>query len=36
LEITEINPVLDDKGNAMGEAAFDILHALTVQLDKRK
>ncbi len=27
LEITEINPVLDDKGNAMGEAAFRILNA---------
>ena len=26
LEITEINPVLDDKGNAMGEAAFRILN----------
>ena len=29
LEITEINPVLDDKGNAMGEAAFRILDAAT-------
>ena len=25
LEIAEVNPVLDDKGNAMGEAAWDIL-----------
>jgi len=25
LEIAEVNPVLDDKGNAMGEAAWEIL-----------
>jgi arginase len=25
LEITEVNPLLDDKGNAMGEAAFRLL-----------
>lgn len=28
LEFTEINPVLDDKGNAMGEAAFRILNTV--------
>ncbi|MFN3951209.1 MAG: arginase [Thermaurantimonas sp.] len=35
LEFTEINPVLDDKGNAMGEAAFRILSTIveTIKLN---
>ena len=28
-EITEVNPTLDEKKNAMGDAAFDILHKAT-------
>lgn len=35
-EITEINPVLDHKGNSMGEAAFDILAAVSRQLQKKE
>ena len=30
LEITEVNPILDTKGNAMSEAAFDILQDITI------
>lgn len=30
LEISEVNPVLDDKGNAMGEAAWQILESALV------
>ncbi|NEO39753.1 MAG: arginase [Moorea sp. SIOASIH] len=30
LEISEVNPVLDDKGNAMGEAAWQVLEAALV------
>ena len=33
LEIAEVNPVLDDKGNAMGEAAWKII-AEALQLSK--
>ena len=32
LEITEVNPILDTKGNAMSEAAFDILQDITNKL----
>lgn len=28
-EITEVNPLLDFKGNKMGETAFDVLHRVT-------
>ncbi|NEN97430.1 MAG: arginase [Moorea sp. SIO3I7] len=31
LEISEVNPVLDDKGNAMGEAAWQVLEAALVR-----
>lgn len=34
-EITEVNPVLDDKGNAMGEAAFRILKRGVKQLENK-
>ncbi|MCI4670035.1 MAG: arginase [Bacteroidia bacterium] len=29
LEVTEVNPLLDHKGNKMAETAFEILHAVT-------
>lgn len=32
LEITEVNPLLDNKGNKMAETAFDILNAVTPSL----
>jgi arginase len=35
MEMTEINPVLDDKGNAMGEAAFRILEKAVKVINKR-
>jgi arginase len=35
MEMTEINPVLDDKGNAMGEAAFRILEKVVKVINKR-
>lgn len=34
-EITEVNPVLDDKGNAMGEAAFRILREGVKNLERK-
>ncbi len=34
-EMVEINPLLDDKGNAMAEAAFDILENTLETLQKR-
>lgn len=34
-EITEINPLLDDKGNKMGETAFFILNKAVQELQKR-
>lgn len=36
MEFTEVNPLLDDKGNAMGEAAFRCLSATVNELEKRK
>ncbi|KAB2814281.1 arginase [Phaeocystidibacter luteus] len=36
MEFTEVNPLLDDKGNAMGEAAFRCLKATVEALEKRK
>ncbi len=36
MEFTEVNPLLDDKGNAMGEAAFRCLQATVQTLEKRK
>lgn len=36
LEITEINPLLDDKGNAMGEAAFRILENTVAAIEEVK
>lgn len=36
MEFTEVNPLLDDKGNAMGEAAFRCLKATVEVLEKRK
>jgi arginase len=33
LEFTEVNPVLDDKGNAMAETAFRILKAVHDKLE---
>lgn len=35
IEITEINPCLDDKRNTMAETAFEILDNLTQQLEER-
>jgi arginase len=35
MEITEVNPLLDKKGNAMAEAAFRILEATVASLEKR-
>jgi arginase len=35
LEITEVNPLLDDKGNAMGEAAFRLLNNCVKVLEDR-
>lgn len=35
MEFTEVNPLLDDKGNAMGEAAFRCLKATVEVLEKR-
>lgn len=35
LEITEVNPLLDDKGNAMGEAAFRLLYKCVKVLEGR-
>ncbi len=35
MEMTEINPLLDDKGNAMGEAAFRVLENTVGALKKR-
>ena len=35
LEITEVNPLLDKKGNAMGEAAFRLLKNSVEVLEKR-
>ena len=32
LEVTEVNPLLDNKGNKMAETAFDILHTVTPKL----
>jgi arginase len=34
LEIAEINPLLDNKGNRMAEVAFGILSTVTVMLEK--
>ncbi len=34
-ELTEVNPVLDDKGNAMAETAFDILQGVLAKLKPR-
>lgn len=31
LEIAEMNPVLDDKGNAMAEAAWQVLEAVFIE-----
>ena len=28
LEVTEVNPLLDNKGNRMAEAAFEVIHRL--------
>ncbi len=36
MEMTEINPMLDDKKNAMGEAAFRILENTVSSLEKKK
>lgn len=36
MEFTEVNPLLDDKCNAMGEAAFRILKATVETLEKSK
>lgn len=36
MEFTEVNPLLDDKGNAMGEAAFRCLQDTVATLEKRK
>lgn len=36
MEFTEVNPLLDDKGNAMGESAFRCLRATIEVLEKRK
>lgn len=33
-EITEVNPLLDDKGNAMGEAAFRIVREVANKIEK--
>jgi arginase len=35
MELTEVNPLLDDKGNAMGEAAFRIVKNTVDELEKR-
>lgn len=35
MEFTEVNPLLDDKGNAMGEAAFRCLQSTVEVLEKR-
>lgn len=35
MEFTEINPLLDDKGNAMGEAAFSLLSSVIPVLESR-
>jgi arginase len=35
LEITEINPLLDDKGNKMGETAFFLLDKSVKEIEKR-
>lgn len=36
MEFTEVNPLLDDMGNAMGETAFRCLKATVDTLEKRK
>ena len=33
LELVEVNPLLDTKGNVMAETAFDILHDVTKSID---
>jgi arginase len=35
IEFTEINPLLDLKGNAMGEVTFDLIRQTTETLEKR-
>lgn len=34
IEIVEVNPLLDDKGNSMAEAAFDVLSDFTKTIEK--
>ena len=34
LEVTEVNPLLDDRGNKMAETAFKVLDAVTATLEK--
>lgn len=36
IEVTEVNPLLDTKGNRMAETAFDVLDHITTQLLKTK
>ena len=33
-EVVEVNPTLDNKGNAMAEAAFDVLNNFTKEIEK--
>ena len=34
LELVEINPLLDTKGNRMAETAFEVLDAITHEINK--
>ena len=34
IEVVEVNPCLDDKGNAMAEAAFDVINDFTKSIEK--
>lgn len=34
LEIVEVNPTLDNKGNVMAETAFEVLNEVTKKIEK--
>ncbi|MFC5048942.1 arginase family protein [Aquimarina hainanensis] len=34
-EVVEVNPTLDNKGNRMAEAAFDVLKAATATITEK-
>ncbi|MBC6399432.1 MAG: arginase [Ekhidna sp.] len=36
LEVSEVNPLLDDRGNKMAETAFGVLDAVTMTLEKNR